>query len=113
MRLPISAPPGMPRPAQPRTRAAHDTDSHPRNTSTYNAHTSRSCAEWRGAARRGVESRTGAVAVDREGSCCRPPSSMPVPHFAPWLHFPSRLVEPDIQVSSVRLSQSLGTPLEA
>ena len=29
---------------------------------------------------------------------------MPVPQFAPWLRFPSPLIEPDVRFSRIRLS---------
>ena len=54
-----------------------------------------------------VESTTGAVAVGRGGSCSRRLSPMPVPHSSPWLRFQSPLVEPDMQISRIRLSDEI------
>ena len=56
---------------------------------------------------RPVESTTGAVAVGRGGSCSRRLSPMPVPHSSPWLRFQSPLVEPDMQISRIRLSDEI------
>ena len=54
-----------------------------------------------------VESTTGAVAVGRGGSCSRRLSPMPVPHSSPWLRFQSPLVEPDMRISRIRLSDEI------
>ena len=54
-----------------------------------------------------VESTTGAVAVGKGGSCCRWLSPIPVPHSSPWLRFQSPLIEPDMQISSIRLSDEI------
>ena len=56
---------------------------------------------------RGVESTTGAVAVGKGGSCCRWLSPIPVPHSSPWLRFQSPLIEPDMQISRIRLSDEI------
>ena len=56
---------------------------------------------------RGVESTTGAVAVGGGGSCSRRLSPMPVPHSSPWLRFQSPLVEPDVRISRIRLSDEI------
>ena len=32
---------------------------------------------------------------------------MPVPHSSPWLRFQSPLVEPDVQISRIRLSDEI------
>ena len=56
---------------------------------------------------RGVESTTGAVAVGGGGSCSRRLSPMPVPHSSPWLRFQSPLVEPDMRISRIRLSDEI------
>ena len=55
----------------------------------------------------GVESTTGAVAVGKGGSCCRGLSPMPVPHSSPWPRFQSPLIEPDRQISCIRLSDEI------
>ena len=55
----------------------------------------------------GVESTTGAVAVGKGGSCCRRLSPIPVPHSSPWLRFQSPLIEPDMQISRIRLSDEI------
>ena len=55
----------------------------------------------------GVESTTGAVAVGKGGSCCRWLSPIPVPHSSPWLRFQSPLIEPDMQISRIRLSDEI------
>ena len=54
-----------------------------------------------------VESTTGAVAVGKGGSCCRWLSPIPVPHSSPWLRFQSPLIEPDMQISRIRLSDEI------
>ena len=56
---------------------------------------------------RGVESTTGAVAVGGGGSCSRRLLPMPVPHSSPWLRFQSPLVEPDMRISRIRLSDEI------
>ena len=56
---------------------------------------------------RGVESTTGAVAVGGGGSCSRRLSPMPVPHSSPWLRFQSPLIEPDMRLSRIRLSDEI------
>ena len=32
---------------------------------------------------------------------------MPVPQFVPWLRFPSPLIEPDVRISRIRLSDQV------
>ena len=64
-------------------------------------------AEQRVVCGRGVESTTGAVAVGGGGSCSRRLSPMPVPHSSPWLRFQSPLVEPDVRISRIRLSDEI------
>ena len=54
-----------------------------------------------------VESTTGAVAVGRGGRCSRRLSPIPVPHSSPWLRFQSPLVEPDMQISRIWLSDEI------
>ena len=54
-----------------------------------------------------VESTAGAVAVGKGGSCCQGLSPMPVPHSSPWLRFQSRLIEPDLQISCIWLSDEI------
>ena len=54
-----------------------------------------------------VESTTGAVAVGGGGSCSRRLSPLPVPHSSPWLRFQSPLVEPDVRISRIRLSDEI------
>jgi len=54
-----------------------------------------------------VESTTGAVAVGKGGSCCRWLSPIPVPHSSPWLRFQSPLIEPDVRISRIRLSDEI------
>ena len=54
-----------------------------------------------------VESTTGAVAVGGGGSCSRRLSPMPVPHSSPWLRFQSPLIEPDVRISRIRLSDEI------
>ena len=45
--------------------------------------------------------------VRQRGSCSRRLSLMPVPHSSPWLRFQSPLVEPDMQISRIRLSDEI------
>ena len=54
-----------------------------------------------------VESTTRAVAVGAGGSCCRRLSHLSVPHSPPWLRFQSPLIEPDMQISCIRLSDEI------
>ena len=54
-----------------------------------------------------VESTTGAVAVGKGGSCCRWLSPIPAPHSSPWLRFQSPLIEPDMRISRIRLSDEI------
>ena len=61
----------------------------------------------KGSAQIAVESTTGAVAVGKGGSCCRWLSPIPVPHSSPWLRFQSPLIEPDMQISRIRLSDEI------
>ena len=55
-----------------------------------------------------VESTTGAVAVGGRGVAV--PGGfrqVPVPHSPPWLRFQSPLIEPDLRISRIRLSDEI------
>jgi hypothetical protein len=55
-----------------------------------------------------VESRTGAVTLGRGGNCLPAAfASTPVAHSRPWFRFPSPLIEPDVRISRIRLSDQV------